>query len=188
MKLNSWIGGDLKEALAEQNIRFFTTNRRAAGTKRLYHCVNGSTLGDYFDRMLLHAAVFPETAYRLEGFSLNSKSKALAPIVSQPHVAVATDLPPVTKEETDTLMAEAGFESVQLMFNGILDGGHYAYLNAATGTLAHDLHDENVVRMSHTGELAAIDPYLSLARQGTWAAIKLAETGISHPADDLASE
>ena len=141
MKLNSWIGGDLKEALAEQNIRFFTTNRRAAGTKRLYHCVNGSTLGDYFDRMLLHAAVFPETAYRLEGFSLNSKSKALAPIVSQPHVAVATDLPPVTKEETDTLMAEAGFESVQLMFNGILDGGHYAYLNAATGTLAHDLHD-----------------------------------------------
>jgi hypothetical protein len=156
--------------------------------KRLYHCVNGSTLGDYFDRMLLHAAVFPETAYRLEGFSLNSKSKALAPIVSQPHVAVATDLPPVTQEETDTLMAEAGFKSVQLMFNGILDGGHYAYLNAATGTLAHDLHDENVVRMSHTGELAVIDPYLSLARQGTWAAIKLAETGISHPADDLVSE
>ena len=156
--------------------------------KRLYRCVNGSTLGDYFDRMLLHAAVFPETASRLEGFSLNSKSKTLAPIVSQPHVTVATDLPPVTKEETEALMAEAGFDPVQLKFNGILDGGYFAYLHAATGTLAHDLHDENVVRMSQTGELAVIDPYLSLARRGTWAAIKLAETGISHPADDLVSE
>jgi len=138
--------------------------------------------------MLPHAAVFPKTAYRPKGFSLSSKSNALAPIVSQPHVAVATDLPPVTKEETDTLMAEAGFESLQLKFNGTLDGGHYACLNAATGTLAHHLHDENVVRMSYAGELAVIDLYLSLARQGTWAAIKLAETGISHPADDLFSE
>ena len=37
--------------------------------KRLYHGVNSSTLGDYLARMRLHAALFPETAYRLEGFT-----------------------------------------------------------------------------------------------------------------------
>ncbi len=35
-----------------------------------------------------------------------------------------------------------------------------------------------------TGELAVIDPYISLGRRGTWAALKLAEVGISCPADD----
>ena len=49
--------------------------------KRLYFGVNHSTLGDYFDRMRLHAALFPETAYRLEGFTINPRSKALAPVV-----------------------------------------------------------------------------------------------------------
>jgi hypothetical protein len=50
--------------------------------------------------------------------------------------------------------------------------------------LAHDLHDENVVRIPDTGELAVIDPYISLARRGTWAAIKLAEVGFTTPPDD----
>lgn len=34
--------------------------------KRLFHCVNSSTLGDYLVRMRLHAVLFPETAYRLD--------------------------------------------------------------------------------------------------------------------------
>jgi hypothetical protein len=50
--------------------------------------------------------------------------------------------------------------------------------------LAHDLHDENVVRLPETGELAVIDPYISLSRRGTWAAIKLAEIGFPTPDDD----
>jgi len=45
-------------------------------------------------------------------------------------------------------------------------------------------HDENVVRLPETGELAVIDPYISLARRGTWAAIKLAEIGFPTPDDD----
>jgi hypothetical protein len=44
--------------------------------KRLYHGVNHSTLGDYLIRMRLHGLLFPETAYCLEGFTLNAKSKA----------------------------------------------------------------------------------------------------------------
>ena len=41
------------------------------------------------------------------------------------------------------------------------------YYRPETGVLVHDLHDENVVRMQETGELAVIDPFITLARTGT---------------------
>ncbi|PAW71383.1 MAG: hypothetical protein B9S30_00990 [Verrucomicrobiia bacterium Tous-C5FEB] len=152
--------------------------------KRLYHGVNHSTLGDYLVRMRLHAVLFPETAYRLEGFTINAKSKELATVVSQPHIEVDTTRPLVTKAETDDLMAGMGFAPVQLIHNGVQDDGYFAYLNPVSGVLAHDLHDENVVRIPGTEELAVIDPYISLARAGTWTAIKLAEIGFPPPPDD----
>lgn len=156
--------------------------------KRLYHGVNHSTLGDYLARLRLHSVLFPETAYRLEGFTINPKSKELAPVVSQPHVEVDTTRPLVTKSETDDLMAAMGFAPVQLIHEGVQDDGYFAYLHPITGVLAHDLHDENVVRLPETDDLAVIDPYISLARIGTWAAIKLAEVGYSTPPDDSFSE
>lgn len=152
--------------------------------KRLYHSGNFSVLGDYFTRMRLHAALFPETAYRLEGFTINSKSKELAPVVSQTHVEVDTARPLVSKPETDDLMAAMGFAPIQLSHDGVLDDGYFAYLHPVTGILAHDLHDENVVRIPGIGSLAVIDPYISLAREGTWAAIKLAAVGHPTPPDD----
>lgn len=152
--------------------------------KRLYHGVNHSTLGDYFVRMRLHAVLFPETAYRLEGFTINAKSKTLAPVVSQPHVEVDITRPPVSKIETDSLLGGMNFAPVQFFHNGIRDDGYFAYLHPLTGTLAHDLHDENVVRVAGTDELAVIDPHISLARRGTWAALKLAELGLPPPPDD----
>ena len=154
--------------------------------KRLYHGVNSSTLGDYLLRMRLHAALFPETAYRLEGFSINPKNKELAPVLSQPHVEVDTTRPPVTKSETDDLMTAMGFAPIQLLHDGILDDGYFAYLHPVTGVLAHDLHDENVVRLPESDDLAVIDPFISLARRGTWAAIKLADVGYPTPPDDFA--
>jgi hypothetical protein len=156
--------------------------------KRLYHGVNSSILGDYLVRMRLHAVLFPETAYRLEGFTINPKSKDLAPVVSQPHVEVDTSRPLVTKSETDDLMATMGFAPVQLIHDGIRDDGYYAYLHPVTGVLAYDLHDENVVRIPETDDLAIIDPYISLARLGTWTAIKLAEVGYPTPPDDPSPE
>lgn len=152
--------------------------------KRLYHGVNSSTLGDYLVRMRLHAVLFPESAYRLEGFTINPKSKDLATVVSQAHIEVDTARPPVSKEETDDIMFSMGFAPVQLLHGGVLDDGYFAYLHPVTGVLAHDLHDENVVRLPETGELAIIDPYISLVRRGTWAAIKLAEVGYPPPPDD----
>jgi len=156
--------------------------------KRLYHGVNFSILGDYLVRMRIHAVLFPETAYRLEGFTINPKNKEIAPVVSQPHVEVDTTRPLVTKAETDDLMATMGFAPVQLSHNGIVDDGYFAYLHPITGVLTHDLHDENVVRIPETEDLAVIDPYISLARHGTWAAIKLAEVGYPAPADDPFTE
>jgi hypothetical protein len=156
--------------------------------KRLYRGVNSSTLGDYLARMRLHAVLFPETAYRLEGFTINAKNKELAPVVSQPHVEVDTTRPLVTKAETDDLMAAMGFASVQLIHDGVLDDGYFAYLHPVTGVLAHDLHDENVVRLPECDDLAVIDPYIALARRGTWAAIKLAEVGFPSPPDDPFAE
>jgi hypothetical protein len=135
--------------------------------------------------MRLHAVLFPETAYRLEGFTINSRNKELAPVVSQPHVEVDTSRPPVTKPETDDLMAAMGFAPVQLMHNGVRDDGYFAYLHPVTGVLVHDLHDENVVRIPETDDLAIIDPCIALARIGTWAAIKLAEVGFPTPPDDV---
>lgn len=156
--------------------------------KRLYHGVNSSTLGDYLVRMRLHAVLFPETEYRLEGFTINPKSKELAPVVSQPHVEIDVSRPLVTKAETKDLMAAMGFAPVQLMHDGVLDDGYFAYLHPITGVLAHDLHDENVVRIPESDYLAVIDPYISLARSGTWAAIKLSEVGYPTPPDDPAKE
>jgi hypothetical protein len=155
--------------------------------KRLYDGVNQSTLGDYLVRMRLHAVLFPESGYRLEGFTINPKSKELAPVVSQPHIEVDTSRPLVSRAETDDLMAGMGFAPVQLKHDGILDDGYFAYLHPVTGVLAHDLHDENVVRLTGGDELAVIDPYISLARRGTWAAFKLAEIGYPPPPDDLPS-
>ncbi len=152
--------------------------------KRLYHCVNLSTLGDYLVRMRLHAVLFPESAYRLEGFTINAKSKDLVPVVSQPHIEVDTSRPLVSRIETDDLMAGMGFAPVQLMHDGIRGDEYFAYIHPLSGVLAHDLHDENVVRLHGTDELAVIDPYISLARAGTWAAIKLAEIGHPPPPDE----
>ncbi|RPJ32106.1 MAG: hypothetical protein EHM17_14080, partial [Verrucomicrobiaceae bacterium] len=129
--------------------------------KRLYHGVNFSTLGDYLVRMRLHAVLFPETAYRLEGFTINARNKELAPVVSQPHVEVDTSRPLVTKSETDDLLAAMGFAPVQMIHDGLLDDGYFAYLHPVTGILTHDLHDENVVRLPETDDLAVIDPYIS---------------------------
>lgn len=53
------------------------------------------------------------------------------------------------------------------------------------GAEHHLLHDENVVRLEGTDDLVVIDPFICLARRGTWAALKLSEIGLPEPPDDL---
>jgi hypothetical protein len=128
--------------------------------KRLHRNLHFTTLGDYFDRLRLHETIFPETAYRLEGFTINPKNKELAPVVSQPHVEVDISMAPVSKGETDALMAGLGFAPVQLRHEGIQDDGYFAYVHPVSGVLVFDLHDENVVRLCGTDELVVIDPFI----------------------------
>lgn len=167
---------------AEHQVYFDPTTAR--WVKRLYRCLHHTTLGDYLARLRFHSVIFPETAYRLEGFTMNSKSREIAPIVSQPHVEVNESLPPVSKGETDSLMASSGFAPVQLLHDGVPDDGYYAYLHPFTGVLVFDLHDENVIRLQDTEHLVVIDPFICLARRGGWASIKLAEIGLPTPPDD----
>jgi hypothetical protein len=42
--------------------------------------------------------------------------------------------------------------------------------------------------MPNTEAIAVIDPFISLARRGTWAAIKLAEIGLAPPPEDIHKE
>ena len=181
--LENWKGQG-KRGGAEHQVYYDSVTSR--WFKRLYHGVNSSTLGDYLVRMRLHAVIFPETEYRLEGFTINPKNKEIAPVVSQLHVEVDTSRSLVSKAETDDLMAAIGFASVQLIHNGSSDDGYFAYLHPVTGVLAHDIHDENVVRIPECEDLAIIDPYISLARHGSWAALKLTEAGYPTPPDDVA--
>lgn len=154
--------------------------------KRLYFGVNMSTQGDYLLRMRMHEALFPETAYRLEGFAINAKNKSLTSVVSQPHVEVDLSRPLVSEAEANDLMAMMGFVPISLAYNGIVDSGYFAYLHPVTGVLVYDLHPENIVRLPDSNELVVIDPHISLARAGTWATIKLAEVGRPLWPDDTA--
>lgn len=52
------------------------------------------------------------------------------------------------------------------------------------GVGSNDLYDEDVVRVPDSNALAVIDPFISLARRGSWAGIKQAEIGQSPPADE----
>lgn len=81
-------------------------------------------------------------------------------------------------------MSALGFAPVQLRYEGIQDDDYYAYVHPVSGVLVFDLHDENVVRLEGSDELVVIDPFICLARRGTWAALKLAEIGLSEPPDD----
>jgi hypothetical protein len=66
----------------------------------------------------------------------------------------------------------------------VQDDGYYAYLHPVSGVLVFDLHDENVIRLQETAHVVVIDPFICLARRGSWAAIKLAEIGLPTPPDD----
>jgi hypothetical protein len=63
-------------------------------------------------------------------------------------------------------------------------GGAEHHVHPVSGVLAFDLHEENVVRLEGSDELVVIDPFICLARRGTWASLKLAEIELPEPPDD----
>jgi hypothetical protein len=95
----------------------------------------------YLERLAIHNALFPDTAYTLEGFM--ETEKGLAPIVSQP----ARVGSPAPRHIVEQEMARLGFARTK----------EDNYRNAQ-GVIVEDLHDGNAKIDDDTGEIYFIDP------------------------------
>ena len=93
-----------------------------------------------FDRLLLHNAIFPQTAYELQGFT-GFGNGSIYPILKQDYIVYDREATPI---EIDTYMSAIGFDKV----------GEAKYVN---GTIeVSDLHPRNVLR-DVDGDMFVID-------------------------------
>jgi len=104
----------------------------------------------FLDRLLIHAEIFPDTAYTLEGFA-EAPGGRLVAVVSQNHVEAAKDADGnVVVADTatvDALMGSLGFEK----------RGYDSYVRG--NVEVKDLHEGNVL-VRPDGRLAVIDPII----------------------------
>ncbi|WP_244428723.1 hypothetical protein [Flavobacterium sp. B17] len=106
---------------------------------------------DYFYNLLLNNYFFPDTAYELIGFYMNSD--ILYAVVKQRFVKVdqLTDL-----NEVKVFLGNNGFESIR----------NNDYYNPFLGIILEDLHDENV--LTQQGILYFIDTVFYLKSEIFW--------------------
>ena len=97
---------------------------------------------EFFQRLELHNALFPEAPVTLEGFL--QRGGILQPLISQPDVAAVRGARP---DEVAVRMALMGFEPLN----------ETDYYNRDLGVRVEDLHDENAL-ITPSGLLAFIDP------------------------------
>jgi hypothetical protein len=121
------------------NDRVFKAYTGLLSTKRGYE--------EYFDRILMHAHLFPDTAIRLEGFIEDAKGRLL-PLISQRMVTAQRG---ANIEEVAAHMKARGFERV---------GESYGFTDGRL--IVDDLHGENVL-VRDDGNFAVIDPILKVA-------------------------
>ncbi|MEZ4723005.1 MAG: hypothetical protein R2813_14110 [Flavobacteriales bacterium] len=95
---------------------------------------------DYFHNLLLHNFFFPDTAYKLLGFT--QKENTLYAVVEQPFVKAT--------EPTDLQLVKLFLTS-----NGFQNTRNHDYFNPDLGIILEDLHDENV--LTENGTLRFID-------------------------------
>jgi len=129
-------------------------------------------------RYALHNALFPSTAYRMEGVVVSGGQAMIR--VSQPQIVEAEGAPEVSKAETDALMAEMGFEPMAFLFKADAK----SYYHPGLGIVVFDLHKNNVMRLP-SGSLAIIDAHIELARDHSWAALRMRDTGKTWPQDPV---
>lgn len=106
---------------------------------------------DYFHNLLLNNYFFPDTAYELIGFYLNSDS--LYAVVKQRFVKLdqLTDL-----REVKSFLGNNGFENIR----------NNDYYNSSLGIILEDLHDENVI--TQKGVLYFIDTVFYIKPEIFW--------------------
>lgn len=110
----------------------------------ILHQMNGWH-ASFVDRLLLHNYLFPETAYRLEGYV--EEGGLLMPVVSQPDVEATRG---VGRQEAEAYMGSVGYRR---------GGGDNYWLG---GLMVGDLHDENILIEAHSGQVAIIDPEITV--------------------------
>jgi hypothetical protein len=108
-----------------------------------------STWLEYFHRLTLHNALFPDAPLQFEG--LMQTDNGLKAVVSQPDIQATRG---ATRPEVEAYMAERGFRRAK--------GDDY--INGDLGIKVEDLHDENAV-MTPAGDVVVFDPvpYLDVA-------------------------
>lgn len=108
----------------------------------IYH----GTWLDFFNRLILHKAMFPSTQYSFTGFT--EQGGQFSAILEQPFVDIKTG---ATNEEIETFLSGTGFINLR----------NYDYYNSKEGILLEDLHDENVF-IDDEGILYFVDPVIYL--------------------------
>lgn len=138
-----------KKGEAENNVYFDEDSQRWFKRNNLsYH----TTFLEFFYRIALHNAAFPEAPYALEGFVINDGE--LQPIISQPHVRASKGASPVDVEK---MMLKMGYQKIP--------GTEHDYINKEKGIRVEDMHDENVL-MDDEGNLFVVDPVIYLDDDG----------------------
>lgn len=100
---------------------------------------------DFFDRIALHALLFPGAPLRFEGFV--EHQAGLWPVMSQPAVRARRG---ANRAEVERFMGQLGFKRT--------GGDDYCH---PEGILVEDLHDENVF-LDEADEVIVIDPVIYL--------------------------
>lgn len=101
---------------------------------------------DYFNRLLLHAFLFPSTQYTTIGFTTVNDS--LAVITVQTFAILDKGAP---RDKVELYLNEQHFVRIK----------NDDYYNADLGIILEDLHDENVF-LNKQGNLLFIDPVIYL--------------------------
>lgn len=101
---------------------------------------------ELFNRLIIHYAIFPSTAYKLKGFT--DANNQLCVVIEQSWVQVERG---ASKEEVSNYLNPLGF--INTKFSD--------YYNARHGIILEDLHDENVF-VSSANSLLFVDPVIYL--------------------------
>jgi len=132
---------------AEHEVYYDDKNHQWVKRNNLsYH----SSFLEYFHRIALHNAAFPEAPLTLIGFVV--KDNHLWPVITQPHVEAERG---ASQKEVYDHMTSLGFKHL----------GGDDYYNEETGVRVEDLHDENVL-VAPDGTLRIVDPVIYLDDAG----------------------
>lgn len=143
-----WIAGG-KKGETEHQVYYDKESNRWFKRNNLLQNIDNGQLG-YLQRIMLHNALFPESALRFEGYTEHEGE--LMPVVSQPHITGRDATIPEIRDHMDSLgFTEIGKTNTYLSKDGTIQVG--------------DLHGANALKLS-TGEVVIIDPVIKMT-EGT---------------------